>query len=382
MFDIDQTISTLITHPDITKRPPSGKGEYKAWCPWHDDHLTGNPSLRINTEKKLVKCFSSRCNEGGVVNLARTWKLLPPKATQNRPQQHAPQPIAPSDGSITATYDYHDHHSNVLFQVIRRHPKTFVQRRPHPKSTPHWVQWIWDMKTIAPVIYRLPDVLNASPDEWIWIVEGEKDADRLANLNIVATTNPMGAGKWRPEYTNSLTGRKIAIIPDKDFAGMQHAINILTSVIPVATTAYIIDLPGLPEKGDVSDWLQQGHDAQDLLDLLNQLDKGRSREKPTAQGNTTMLQTRPHNLPDKTWGIRVNPDNYEIPSPGQTVTVTDSKGNAWNADLVALVNSDQNIWTVTNDTRASHAKPQPSTAKPKVDLQCPRCKRQLTVTVH
>ena len=77
-----------------------------------------------------------------------------------------------------------------------------------------------------------------------------------------------------------------------------------------------------------------------------------------------MLQTRPHNLPDKTWGIRINPDNHEIASPGQTVTVTDSRGNTWTADLVTLVNPDQNIWTVTNDTRTSHAKPQPSTTKP------------------
>ncbi|MGQ0849829.1 MAG: hypothetical protein ACT4OP_12095 [Actinomycetota bacterium] len=42
------------------------------------------------------------------------------------------------------------------------------------------------------VLYRLPEVLAVSGT--IYVGEGEKDADRLASLGLIATTNPMGAG--------------------------------------------------------------------------------------------------------------------------------------------------------------------------------------------
>ncbi len=56
--------------------------------------------------------------------------------------------------------------------------------------------------------YRLPELAAADPRRSVFVVEGEKDADRLAALGAVATCNPGGAGKWRPEFGAHLAGRR------------------------------------------------------------------------------------------------------------------------------------------------------------------------------
>jgi putative DNA primase/helicase len=72
-------------------------------------------------------------------------------------------------------------------------------------------------------LYRLPDVLKA---ETVYIVEGEKDTDRLWSLGIPATTNPHGAKKWREEYNQPLAGKQMVILPDNDKPGEQHTLQV------------------------------------------------------------------------------------------------------------------------------------------------------------
>ena len=66
------------------------------------------------------------------------------------------------------------------------------------------------------MLYRLPEVLKAIKDgRPVFVCEGEKDCDNMAKLGYVATTNPMGAGKWHAgDYTPSLKGADLYIIPD------------------------------------------------------------------------------------------------------------------------------------------------------------------------
>ena len=42
------------------------------------------------------------------------------------------------------------------------------------------------------------------PSTTVFVVEGEKDADNLAALGLVSTTNVGGAGKWRESYNDAL----------------------------------------------------------------------------------------------------------------------------------------------------------------------------------
>jgi len=164
---------------------------------------------------------------------------------------------------IVATYDYMDESGELLYQAVREEPKEFKQRRPDGNG------WIWNLEGVRRVLYRLPELLQARPDDWVFIVEGEKDVDRLYDEGLTATTCPMGAGKWDDKYSEFLNDRsRVAIIPDNDDAGRKHSREVTGSLAGVGVKARIIELPGLPEKGDVSDWLDNGGDKSKLLKLI------------------------------------------------------------------------------------------------------------------
>jgi hypothetical protein len=156
--------------------------------------------------------------------------------------------------TIVATYTYSDEAGSPLYQTVRYQPKDFRQRLP---------DGTWHLNGVRRVLYRFPELL-AAPAAPVVVVEGEKDADRLASLGILATTAAMGAGKWRPEYADALRGRTVYVIPDNDEPGRQHAESIARSLEDVR----IVTLPGLREHGDVSDWLDAGHDADELRAIL------------------------------------------------------------------------------------------------------------------
>src|SRR5205085_2192124 len=85
---------------------------------------------------------------------------------------------------------------------------------------------------------------------------------------LVATTNPQGAGKWRPEYNEHLRDRDVVLLPDNDDAGRKHAEHVVSSLHGIAANIRITTLPGLSLKEDVSDWLVAGHTVAELDALV------------------------------------------------------------------------------------------------------------------
>jgi hypothetical protein len=165
------------------------------------------------------------------------------------------------------TYDYTDEEGKLLYQVVRyADPKGFRQRRPDGKGG-----WIWNLQGTRRVLYRLQAVLGAVKEQKIiYLVEGEKDARALNYRGLMATTNSEGAGKWHPEFAKNLRGARLVILPDNDEEGRRHADKVTSSVLPVAAWVKRLELPGLPAKGDVSDWLASGHTTQELLALVEE----------------------------------------------------------------------------------------------------------------
>ena len=69
------------------------------------------------------------------------------------------------------------------------------QERHTPKG------WKPGLRDTRRVLYRLPDVIEqARAGGIVFLVEGEKVADSLEWLGLVATSSPMGAGKWTDDY--------------------------------------------------------------------------------------------------------------------------------------------------------------------------------------
>ena len=182
----------------------------------------------------------------------------------------------PGPRQVETAYDYLDADGQLAFQVVRRHPKKFLQRQPDGAGG-----WIWNLKGVAPVPYRLPELLEADPSRIVFVPEGEKDVDRLRGLGFLATCNSGGAGKWKAAHAAALRGRRVAVLPDNDEAGEDHAAKVAASLREIAAQVAVLRLPDLGPKGDVSDWLDAGGTGPDLERLLAEaLDAAAAEAKP------------------------------------------------------------------------------------------------------
>lgn len=149
------------------------------------------------------------------------------------------------------SYEYRDERRQLLFKVVRLAGKNFRQCRPDGLG------WTWSTAGVRRVLYRLPELLDAPRDATVYVVEGEKDVDNLRRIGAVATTNPMGAGKWSfvAEHARTvLRDRHVVIIADADEPGRKHAADVLASLTDIAVTATVLELP----TKDASDWIDAG----------------------------------------------------------------------------------------------------------------------------
>jgi len=252
---MNQAMNRILSRLNGVK--PCGKG-WKALCPAHDDH---KPSLKIDEGQDgrvLLKCFAGCDTKDILAAIGLTMRDLYPEPEQKRGQE--------GPGKIIATYGYKDADGRLLFQVCRTADKRFFQRRPDGKGG-----WLNGLGGVKPVLYRLPELLKAvQRGETVFIPEGEKDVDNLVRLGLAATCNPMGAGKWRDHYSNWLKGAKVVILPDNDEPGRKHAQQVAQSLYGKAASVKVLELPGLPAKGDVSDWLAAGGTKEELLKLAEE----------------------------------------------------------------------------------------------------------------
>lgn len=225
-------------------RGPDERGEYVAWCEFHLDGKGTPPHQpNLNVSERGFICHA--CGEsGGLHRLAEKLGI--------ELQSNAPDEIA---------FNYQDEDSTLLYQVVRLPGKKFRQRRPDGSGG-----WTWKLGEVRRVLYHLHDLVKRT-EERVWIVEGEKDADRLASLGLLATTNAGGAGKWRPDYSETLADRDVVIVPDNDDPGHQHAEKVARSLKDKAASVKILKLPELEPKGDVSDWMDVGGTVEQLISL-------------------------------------------------------------------------------------------------------------------
>ena len=157
-------------------------------------------------------------------------------------KQHGPaaevRELGEARGARTvATYDYRDPNGELLFQVVRREPKTFRQRKPDGAGG-----WEWSLEGVRQVPYRLPEVIAAvEAGDRTYIVEGEKDVEALRAAGCVATCNAGGAGKWRDEFAAHFRGADVVIVRDKDQPGNEHARKVFASLKDVAKPLRVVE---------------------------------------------------------------------------------------------------------------------------------------------
>lgn len=238
----------------------SNGNEYAATCPFHKD---SNPSFNFNGDSGLYHCHGCGA-EGNFIQFFSKLNNLHEKKDFPKILKQIANDFGISDNEVqltlVKTYDYLDEEGNQLFQVCRYEPKTFRQRHKDNSGN-----WIYNMENVRRVLYRLPDVLN---NEEVIIVEGEKDADNVSALGLCGTTCPMGAKKWRPEYSECLEGKDVILIPDNDDQGRAHMLQVAQHLQGLAKSIKLIELDGLNPKGDISDWLEKFIDNEEAAERL------------------------------------------------------------------------------------------------------------------
>lgn len=280
---------------------PAGN-ELKGLCPFHKEKT---PSLGVNTEKQLYKCFG--CEAGGDVfdfvkrlepctfeeairEVAERVGMIDHPAVEQARERKALQIAAPTavevsapkkvDMKQVATYPYLDERGELLYEVLRyegvddegKTKKTFKVRRPHPVTgeTVHGINdgvykmgrggEYWPAKdgeaggeqieACRRVLYRLPEVLRSKA---VVYVEGEKDVSTVEAAGFVATTNSGGAkAPWQPEYTEALSGRLVVVMPDQDEPGKAKG-KLIIAALKGKAAVILLNVPGGKDATDFAE---------------------------------------------------------------------------------------------------------------------------------
>lgn len=257
---------------------------FMASCPLHDDV---DPSLSVtwklrqhgNAGAVLMHCFScgaqapaiaaalglrmadlfdEHANSGSPRGTrAPQMRRRPPAARPNR------QPDKKHPWKQVRVYTYTTATGAPVQQVIRqecdcdakpgRH-KRFLQRYRDGR------RWEWEKpEGFTPVLYRARELARTAASEWVWLTEGEKDAENAARQGVAATTNPSGAGAFLDELAAQLSGRRVALVVDRDAAGYNRGLQLHEMLAAYATQIQILAPAPAHHKADLTDHIDDGH---------------------------------------------------------------------------------------------------------------------------
>jgi len=275
---------------------PNGTG-WSAHCPAHDDRT---PSLSItqgDDGRVLLFCHAG-CEHRAIaaaLNIEER-ELFPPREgayprKQPAPERNAPRQFATEQdatleyratmGPESARWCYRDASGETIGLVLRWDSedgsKTF---RPAWRIGNAWRHTYPKRRTL----YAL-DRLAASLGSMVFVAEGEKCAEQLAALGLLATTSPAGAQSAEKADWSPLAGREVVILPDADEAGRKYAeeVRALLAALNPPARAAIVSLPGLA-KGS-------GEDAVEFVGRVHGGDPKAARQAIEAATATELATT-------------------------------------------------------------------------------------------
>lgn len=178
-------------------------------------------------------------------------------------------------------YEYRDADGTLRYGVFKFRLATGKKDfRQYPWVDGAWLKEKHCMDGVPPLPYRLHELLASREDEPCLWLEGEKDVDRAYEAGFVATTSHMGAGNFR--HTGRLfldaglvPARDYVVIPDNDPKGRDHALEVAEALhgylgaINPCWIVKLLPLPGVPFKGDLSDWFDLGGTAEELRAMID-----------------------------------------------------------------------------------------------------------------
>jgi len=251
----------------------SGTG-YAAHCPAHDDQRA-SLSLDRGTEGGVVLHCHAGCSPEAVVKalglevrdlmplsppagrrVTRSGRSAAASGNRNHGATYATACDAVSalerqHGPSSAKWTYTDQQGTPVGLVLRWNGPSGKTIRPVSRRESGWI--VGGMSAPRP-LYRLAE-LATSPR--VYICEGEKAADAVNALGLVATTSAHGSNAAEQTDWSPLAGRLCTILPDNDPAGRRYATNVarMLARLAPAPTVKIVELPDLPAAGDAVEYI-------------------------------------------------------------------------------------------------------------------------------
>jgi hypothetical protein len=227
---------------------------------------------------------------------------------------------------------------------------------------------------VVPYIGAVDPFDDELANDWICWPEGEKDCDTLSKINIPAFTFG-GCGDGLPEDASTfLKGRRVAILSDNDKPGREHADKKVALARNAGAEAIKrVRFPGVPEHGDVSDFIASGRNADELIKRIDeapmcQVSESRASASDHAESNPGRLLSRcaadivPKPI-DFLWPGRIARGKHTAiagePGDGKSqlsvyIAATVSQGGQWHAVRVArlLATSSSSMLRTAQMTRS------------------------------
>ncbi|MBK8100826.1 MAG: DUF3987 domain-containing protein [Planctomycetes bacterium] len=280
----------------------SARDGWIACCPAHNDQ---NPSLSIDLGEDdciLLKCRSGGCSTSDIVKAVGLTErdLFAPNNRRNgthgatRPAPKAAAPKAatwrtPDDAAADLArgaalgghwrYDLADGTPRLL--AVRRNEQNGSKSFRLAHAVPGG--WASGGGEKPYPIFGLPKLIE-NPTARVLFVEGEKCASVVMSFGFTATTTPCGARQASLADLTPLAGRDVVVLPDNDQVGREHAADVAQRLLALQPPARVsvLDLPDLPDKGDVVDWAEtQAAAALDQAAVAERLDELLSGATPS-----------------------------------------------------------------------------------------------------
>jgi putative DNA primase/helicase len=282
-----------VTLEDVRRLFPkavgSGDGSVLVNCPCHDDRT---PSLNfwIDEKGKLAHDCKAGCEWQTVhAELERRGLYSANGDGDRRPDNpaHYTDPKTKESLPIVEFYDYCSADGTYVYTVGRT-----AKNRDGVKNFPLWrrkspgaFSWGYGDEKRR-LLWHLPQLVAAvAAGKTVFIPAGEKDVRTVERLGFVATTNSGGEScRWRHENNEILRGADVVVLPDNDATGAKHAEDVVHNLTGVAKSVAVVNLPNLPDKGDVSDWAEAGGTAEQLLEVVRRA-QGQTGEESSKQSH-------------------------------------------------------------------------------------------------
>jgi hypothetical protein len=248
----------------------NGRG-FMARCSAHDDRVASLSITPGQGGKTLLKCHAGCATEAIVASAGLRMSDLMGDRTAHPSQSLSPVRCDGRHEDATASYEYRNAGGDVVYVVLRFESaggvKRFEIHRPDREGG-----CIRNARGVDRVPYRLPELIEAiKKPRGFAVVEGEKDADRLSSLGVIATTSAGGANwPWPESWEAHFSGAPFAVvIADSDAAGRKAARQRAQQLRSWGVKdVHVLDLfTDRNDGADVSDWLDQGHTVAELREL-------------------------------------------------------------------------------------------------------------------